>query len=158
VQTMDEAAADFLAQKRIAVAGVARKGGDSAANGIYRRLRSRGYEVFAVNPNADEVEGDRCYPNLAAVPGGVDAVVIATAPAVTEEVMAECAAIGVKRVWIHRGPGGGSYSEEAVDLGREWGLSVIPGGCPLMYRPTSDGVHRAMRWVLDLVGRIPKEI
>ena len=156
--TIKEAAADFLAQRRIAVAGVARKSGEHGGNTVYRRLRSRGYEVFAVNPKADEVEGDRCYPNLAAIPGGVDGVVIATAPDVTEEVMVECAAIGVRRVWIHRGPGTGSANDKAVELGREWGIAVIPGGCPLMYGPTSDGLHRTMRWALNLVGRIPKEI
>lgn len=156
--TISEAAADFLAQERIAVAGVARETGKTAGNVVYQRLRARGYQVFAVNPNADEVEGDPCYPDLASIPGGVDAVVIATAPSVTEEVMAECAAIGLRRVWVHRGPGGGSYDERAVALGRQWGLTVIPGGCPLMYGPTSDGVHKTMRWVLNLVGRIPKEI
>ena len=156
--SMEEATSDFLAQKRIAVAGVARQAGGHGGNVVYTRLRQRGYEVFAVNPNAQEVEGDRCYPNLAAIPGGVDGVIIATAPDVAEEVMAECAATGVKRVWIHRGPGGGSYNEKAVELGREWGITVIPGGCPLMYRPASDGPHRAMRWVFNLFGRIPKQI
>ena len=41
-------------------------------------LRERGYEVAAVNPNATEVEGDPCYPDLHSVPGGVEAVVIAS--------------------------------------------------------------------------------
>jgi predicted CoA-binding protein len=156
---MEEAAADFLAQKRIAVAGVSRKsGGEHGGNVVYQRLRDRGYEVFAVNPNAQEVEGDPCYPDLASIPGGVDAVVIATTPEVAEDIMAQCAAVGVERVWMHRGPGKGSYSEKAAELGRERGLTVIPGGCPLMYPPTSDGGHRVMRWVFNLVGRIPKEI
>jgi hypothetical protein len=155
---MNEATADFLAQKRIAVAGVARKSGEHGGNIVYQRLRSRGYQVFAVNPNATEVEGDPCYPSVAAIPGGVDAVVIATAPEVAEDVMAECAAIGVRRVWIHEGPVAGSANEKAVELGQKWGITVIPGGCPLMYGPTSDGLHRTMRWGLSLFGRIPKEI
>ena len=158
MSTMDEAAADFLAHKRIAVAGVARKPGEHGGNVVYRRLRDRGYEVFAVNPNADEVEGDPCYRNVGAIPGGVDGVVIATAPAVTEDVMAECAAAGIRRVWIHRGPGAGSANEKAVELGREWGIQVIPGGCPLMYAGASDPIHKTMRWVFRLVGRLPKEI
>ena len=125
---------------------------------MYKRLRDRGYEVFAVNPNAGEVEGDPCYPSVSAVPGGVDAVVVATAPHTAEEVVAECAAIGVGMVWIHRGPGGGSYSESAVELGRKWGITVIPGGCPLMYGSCSDPGHRVMRWVFDRMGRIPREV
>ena len=47
--------------KRVAVTGVSRSSKDHGANVVYQRLRSRGYEVFAVNPNADEVEGDRCF-------------------------------------------------------------------------------------------------
>jgi predicted CoA-binding protein len=158
VRTIEEAAAEFLSKRRIAVAGVARPPGETAGNSVYRRLRDRGYEVFAVNPNAGEVEGDPCYPSISAVPGGVEAVVVATAPPATEEVIAECAAIGVPLVWIHRGPGGGSYSESAVELGRKWGLTVIPGGCPLMYGECSDLGHRVMRWVLDRMGRIPGEV
>jgi predicted CoA-binding protein len=158
VPTMSEATADFLAHKRIAVAGVARKSGEHGGNIVYQRLRSRGYEVYAVNPSAEQVEGDPCYPNLAAIPGGVDGVVIATAPDVTEEVVAECAALGIRRVWIHQGPVAGSCSDAAVELGKKWGLDVIPSGCPLMYGPTADGGHKVMRWFLSLTGRIPKEI
>lgn len=55
------AASAFLAHERIAVTGVSRKAQGHGSNAVYKRLRDRGYEVFAVNPNADEVEGDRCY-------------------------------------------------------------------------------------------------
>jgi CoA binding domain len=70
-----DAAIDFLDRKRVAVTGVSRHPGNHGSNVVYRRLRDRGYEVFAVNPNAGEVEGDTCYPDLASVPGGVDWVV-----------------------------------------------------------------------------------
>ena len=87
--TAQAAIDDFLAQKRIAVAGVSREaGGKHGGNVIYQRLRERGYQVFAVNPNADTVEGDPCYRSLAAIPGGVDAVVIATTPSVAPSVVA----------------------------------------------------------------------
>ncbi len=80
--TVAEATQDFLAQRRIAVAGVSRqKGGAHSGNGIYQRLKDRGYEVFAVNPNTDTIEdGEPCYRSLDAIPGGVDGVVISTAP------------------------------------------------------------------------------
>ena len=70
---------DFLRGRRIAVAGVSR-GKDSAANPVFRKLRDSGYEVYPVNPNAAEVEGAKCYPNLQSVPGPIDGVVIATHP------------------------------------------------------------------------------
>src|SRR5215813_6739771 len=88
---------DFLSQKRIAVTGVSRTPGAAAANGIYRRLREVGYEVFAVNPNADTVEGDTCYHDVKSIPQGVDAVIIATPPEATEQVVRDCADAGVSR-------------------------------------------------------------
>ena len=93
--TMKQAATAFLANKRIAVTGVSRKADGHGANAVYQRLRDRGYEVFPVNPNADEVEGVRAFHDLAAIPGGVDAVVIATAPERAEGTMRECDALGL---------------------------------------------------------------
>jgi uncharacterized protein len=146
---------DFLDQKRIAVAGVSRAPATHGANAIYLRLRERGYTVFAVNPNAETVEGDRAYPDLRAIPGGVDGVVIATAPARAASIAQQCQELGIRRVWMHRGPAQTSVSPEAVAYCRANGISVIPGGCPLMYAPTSDTVHRCMRWVLERTGAVP---
>lgn len=153
-----DAAADFLSQRRIAVTGVSRTPKDHGANVVYRRLRDRGYEVFAVNPGADTVEGDACYPNLHAIPGGVDAVVIGTRPEHALETIKECIDVGIDKAWMHRGPGAGSVSTDATDLGRLHGMLVIDGGCPCMYRPTSDPAHRVMRTVLTLTGSVPRAV
>lgn len=64
---------DFLAQKRIAVVGVSRQG-KKFGNWAYKELRAKGYEVYPINPTASEVEGDRCYPALSALPVTVDGV------------------------------------------------------------------------------------
>jgi uncharacterized protein len=143
--TMKEAAAAFLANKRIAVTGVSRKPKEHGSNTVFKRLRDRGYEVFAVNPNAEEVEGARSYPDLKSIPGGVDAVVIATAPRRAEGTMRECDELGIKQVWMHRGPGAGSVSNAATEYGRQHGITVIDGGCPLMFEPTADFGHKVMR-------------
>jgi uncharacterized protein len=152
------AAAEFLDHKRIAVTGVSRTPGNHGSNVVYTRLRERGYQVFAVNPNADEVEGDPSYPDLASIPDGVDAVVIATRPDRAEATMRECAELGIRHVWMHRAFGGGSVSPAATAYGREHGITVIDGGCPLMFPPTSDGGHRAMRFVCRLTGSMPKQV
>src|SRR5919201_4251071 len=113
--TVREAATEFLSKRRIAVTGVSRDPQGHGSNFVYQRLRERGYQVFAVNPNADEVEGDRCYHDLKSIPGGVEAVVIATRPEVAEDTMRECAELGIKHVWMHRGPGAGSVSDAATE-------------------------------------------
>ena len=156
--TMKEATSAFLANQRIAVTGVSRAPKDHGSNVVYKRLRERGYDVFPVNPNADEVEGDRCYHDLRSIPGGVGAVVIATRPERAEETIRECAELGISHVWMHRGPGAGSVSPAATEYGRARGITVIDGGCPCMFAPTADFGHKVMRLVFTLAGNVPKEV
>jgi predicted CoA-binding protein len=158
VQPVKEAATRFLSHKRIAVTGVSRKPASHGGNIVYQRLRDRGYEVFAINPNADEVEGDRCYHDLKSIPGGVDAVVIATSPDLAQATIEECASEGVKNVWMHRAFGKGSVSETAAEWGRQHGLTVIEGGCPLMFEPCSDKGHKVMKFVFTMTGKVPKSV
>jgi predicted CoA-binding protein len=156
--SIKDAASEFLSHKRVAVTGVSRTPGSHGSNAVYKRLRDRGYDVFAVNPNAEEVEGDRAYHDLHSIPGGVEAVVIGTRPETADETMRECAELGIERVWMHRGPGGGSVSKTATAYGREHGITVIDGGCPCMFGPAADGGHRAMRHVFTLVGHVPRNV
>ena len=158
MQTIKDAAAQFLSNKRVAVTGVSRTPAGHGSNLVYQRLRARGYEVFAVNPNADEVEGDHCYQDLKSIPDGVDAVVIGTRPETAEITMRECAELGIKQVWMHRAFGGGSVSDAATGYGRQQGITVIDGGCPLMFGPTADGGHKVIRFACTLTGKVPREV
>ena len=151
-------AEEFLKSKRVAVTGVSRHPSTHGANVVYKRFRDRGYEVFAVNPNAATVEGDKSYPNLTAIPGGVDLVVIGTRPEIAEQTMHEAAELGIERVWMHGGPGKASCSPAAESFGRQHGITVINGGCPLMFGPTADTGHKLMRWIFGLTGAVPREI
>ena len=157
MSSLTEKVADFLAQPRIAVAGVSRTRQD-AANLIYRRLKSRGYQVFPINPNADAFDGDCCYPNLAAVPGGVDGVIIVTRPEAAVTIVRQCAEAGVRRVWMHQSMmrAGTSVSQAAVEFCEQHGISVIAGACPLMFGKTADFGHRCMRWMMQLTGGLPR--
>ena len=114
-----EAASAFLANRRIAVTGVSRTPKDHAANAVYKRLRDRGYEVFAVNPFADQVEGARSYHGLVSIPGGVEAVVIATAPGKAEGTMRECVA-ACRR----------TFEERAERAAAHWTLLTKPSRPP----------------------------
>jgi len=151
-----DAASEFLASTRVAVTGVSRTPKNHGSNNVYKRLRERGYEVFAVNPNADEVEGDPCYQDLKSIPGGVQAVVIGTRPEIAEDTMRECAELGIKHVWMHRGPGAGSVSAAATEYGRQHGITVIDGGCPLMFGATADLGHKLIRFIY--ARSVPKQV
>jgi uncharacterized protein len=154
--TVNEAASEFLAHKRIAVTGVSRKPKGHGSNAVFKRLRDRGYQVFAVNPNADVVEGAHSYHDLRSIPGGVEAVVIATAPDKAEATMRECAELGITHVWMHRSYGQGSVSADATAYGRAHGITVIDGGCPLMFDPIADFGHKFARLVC--ASHVPKRV
>ena len=157
LDTLDVKVHDFLAQKRIAVAGVSRnKGKHPVGNLIYQRLKATGHDVFAVNPQMQTFEGDRCYPDVRSIPGGVNGVVIVTRPEVTERIVHDCVDAGVRRVWMHQSMSkASSVSAAAVDCCRRHGISVIAGACPMMYGDGVDFGHACMRWVLKLTGGLP---
>jgi predicted CoA-binding protein len=150
-----ESVASFLRGRRIAVAGVSRQS-SQAANAVFRKLRGSGYEMFPINPNVSEVEGTRCYRDVAVVPVQLDGVVIATSPDVSVQIVRQCSDHGVRRVWFHRSFGNGSVSDEAVRECDAHGIDCIVGGCPLMFCDPVDFGHKCMRWWLQRKGRVPK--
>ena len=155
--TLETKISDFLAQKRIAVAGVSRnRGNHPAGTLIYRRLKDTGHEVFPVNPHMQTFEGSRCYPDLKSIPGGVDAVVIITRPETSARIVRECADTGVRRVWMHSSAmKGSSVSAAAVEFCLRHDISVIAGACPMMYGPGVDFGHMCLRLILKLSGGLP---
>jgi len=155
--SLDGKVNDFLAQPRIAVAGVSRDNGrHPTGNLIYRRLKRTGHAVFAVNPHMETFDGDRCYRDLQSIPGSVDGVVIVTRPEITRQIVHDCQQAGVRRVWMHQSVGKGtSVSPEAVEYCHQHHISVIAGACPMMYGKSADFGHSCMRWILRLTGRLP---
>ena len=154
-QEFKDRVSQFMACRRIAVAGYSSQGGQPA-NGIYDRLKDSGYEVFAVNPKAGEIMEVLCFPNLAAIPGGVEAVVICTPPYATMAVLQECAELGIQYAWIHRSIDQGSYVEGAEAYAAEHGIRLIPAGCPLMFVNPDFG-HRCMKWFFSWRGLLAAE-
>jgi predicted CoA-binding protein len=156
--TLEAKVHEFLAQKRIAVAGVSRNNSHHpTGNLIYRRLKKTGHEVFPVNPHMQTFEGDRCYPDLRSIPGGVDGVVIVTRPETAERIVQDCSDAGVRRVWMHQSMGkrGSSVSPAAVEYCRQHGITVIAGACPMMFGNGVDLGHTCMWWILRLTGGLP---
>ena len=142
---------DFLAQRTLAVVGVSREG-RKFGNMAFRELRNKEYQVFPVNPNAEEVEGEPCYPSLQALPQEVSGVLIVVPPEQTEQVVRDAAEAGIRRVWMQQG----AESEGAIRFCEEQGIRAVHGECILMFaEPTGFG-HRMHRWVWGLLGKLPK--
>ena len=155
--TLTERIDDFLAQKRIAVAGVSANR-DLPGSLIYRKLKGAGYQVTAICPGAETFDGDPCYPDLMAIPGGVDGVVIATRPELTTDIVRQAVAAEVPRVWMHESlmHGGTSVSAEGVAICKAYGISLIAGACPMMYCQPVDFGHRCMCWLMRVTGGLPE--
>ncbi len=116
--------AEFLALRRYAVVGVS-VDHNKYGYKIWRSLQEKGYTVYPVNPGYDEIEGERCYRSLAEVAGKVDVVDLVVPPKVTEEVVKQCAELGLTRVWMQPG----AESEEAIRSCRENGIEVLHDVC-----------------------------
>lgn len=114
---------DFLAHGPWAVVGASRNR-DKYGNKVLRCYQQHGREVYAVNPSASEIEGATCFASVSALPADVVALSIITPPPVTERVVREAAARGIKKLWMQPG----AESAQAIELAQELGLSVIAGG------------------------------
>jgi hypothetical protein len=142
---------DFIAQRTLAVVGVSRAG-KKFGNMAYKDLKAKGYRLFPINPNAEVIEGDRCYPNLKSLPEPVGGVLIVVPPPETERVVREAAAAGIRRVWMQQG----AESEAAIRFCQEHGLSVVHGECILMFAQPVVSYHRFHQWVWKLLGKLPR--
>jgi len=96
--TTKAAIEQFLALKVLVVAGASR---DTKKFGyaVYRDLKDKGFTVYPVNPNAQTIDGERCYPTLAALPGVPEGLVIVTPPAQTEQLVRDAAQAGIRHIW-----------------------------------------------------------
>ncbi|MGZ5369025.1 MAG: CoA-binding protein [Aeromicrobium sp.] len=146
---------DFLALKRIAVVGVSRNPKELSTT-IWQELRQRRYDVVPVNPKTDVIDGQRCFASVRDIQPPVDGVLIMTSPNVTEAVVRDCAAAGVRHVWMHRGMGRGSVSQEAVRFCEANGIDVVDGSCPYMFLPGTPFFHGLHAFGKKLTGSFPR--
>jgi len=145
---------EFLAQPRLAVVGVSHNAKDFSRS-LFRELRSRGYDAVPVNPAVPEVDGVACFARVQDIQPAVENALLMTSPAVSNIIVQDCAAAGVKRVWLYRARGKGAVSPEAVAYCEGRGISVIPGECPFMFLPDGAWFHRFHGWVRRIQGSYP---
>ena len=142
---------EFLAQKNIALVGLSRKG-NQFSNSAYKELKKKGYNVFPVNPNAETIDGEKCYPDLNSLTGKVDGALIMTPSSQVPAVVKSASDAGIKRVWIQQG----AESDEAVRVAEENDLSLVHGECIMMFAEPTAPMHKFHRWVWKLLGKLPQ--
>jgi predicted CoA-binding protein len=146
---MNTSVQDFISAKRIALAGASRSG-KKFGNTAQKELKARGYEVFLIHPEAKEIDGEACYPNLAALRDKVDGVLVCLPASQAGQVLREAAASGLRKVWLQQG----AETAELLALGRELGLDLVSGKCILMYAPPVRSFHWWHRAVVKLMGQL----
>jgi predicted CoA-binding protein len=146
---MNQAIEEFTRSKAIAVVGVSTSG-RKFGNSAYKELAARGYQVYAVHPTAKEIDGVRCYPNLTALKGVVDGVLVSVPPARALGVVREAGALGLRNVWLQKG----AESAEVLDAAGQLALNVVSRKCVLMYAPPVRSVHAFHRAIMRLFGRL----
>jgi len=146
---------DFLALKRIAVVGVSRNLKDFNT-ALWQEFRQRRYEAIPVNPNATEIDGQKCYASVKEIKPAVQGALIMTPARLTDQVARDCVDAGVKQVWMYGGMAPGAATKSAVALCQENGVSVVEGLCPYMFFPGSGAMHAPHRFFKKLLGRYPK--
>jgi predicted CoA-binding protein len=142
---------EFLEQPTLAVVGVSRAG-NKFGNAAYKELKSKGYRVYPVHPEADVIDGDRCYPSLSALPEPADGVLVVVPPQQTEKVVREAAEAGIRRVWMQQG----AESVTAIRFCEEQGMDVVHNECVLMFAEPTAFPHRLHRCVWRLLGKLPE--
>jgi predicted CoA-binding protein len=144
----------FLSNHRIALVGVSRNPQDFS-RAVFRELTARGYDVVPVNPLTENVEDQPCFPRVQAVDPPVEAALLMTSPSETERVVRDCAEANIREVWMHKGGGQGSVSQQAVAFCHEHDIQVVEGCCPFMFLPNTQWFHRAHGFMLKLMGSFP---
>ena len=92
---------------------------------IFKLLKKADYTVFPVNPGLESVQGEKCYASLADLPEKPEAVNFVVPPKVGEAIVAECAALGIKNVWLQPGANG----DTVVEAAKKQGMNTIHSSC-----------------------------
>lgn len=140
---------NFINSKRIAVAGMSRTG-KKFGNMAVKELKDKGYEIFPVHPEAQEIDGMTCYPNLKSLSGKVDGVWISVPAKNVPPLLEEAAQIGLKNIWVQQG----AWSTEVQQKIDELKLQVVSKKCILMYAPPVKSLHKFHRTIVGIFGKL----
>lgn len=142
---------DFMAQKNIAIAGVSRKK-QKFGNAIYKELDKKGYTLYPMNPNMEEYDGKKCYPDITSLPDDITAIVLNTKPEVTKKLLEEAHHKGIHHIWLQQG----SADKQTIELAEKSESNIITKQCVIMFADPAKGIHGFHKWISKTFGLLPK--
>jgi uncharacterized protein len=141
---------DFLDSQPIALVGASRnpkKFGYSA----FKELKEKGMKIIPVNPHAEEIMGEKSYPNVKMLPQEVRGIIVFTKKDQTASVIRDAKEKGIKQIWIQQM----ADTKEALEELKDTDINIITGECILMhYKPHS--IHKFHAGLKKFFGRFPK--
>lgn len=145
---------EFLGTRRFAMIGVSRNTRDFSRR-LFDELTGRGYDVVPVNPGAVSIGGKRCYGRVQDIEPRVGCALLLTARSITDRILIECADAGITLVWIYGISGEKDLSPNALTIGRNHGMRIVPGYCPYMFMPGRGAFHGLHALIWKAIGRYP---
>jgi predicted CoA-binding protein len=142
---------EFLKQGKYALAGASRLE-RKMGNSIYKEFKNKGVDIVPINPNIEELYGDKCYKSVADLPSDINALIICTKPADAEKIVQEAVNKGIKNIWLQQG----AQSEKSIEIARQNNINLITKKCVFMFFEPVDSVHKFHRSVKKLFGTYPK--
>ncbi len=121
---IDDTISRILKMHTIAVVGISPKP-DRPSYDVARYLLEQGYKIIPVNPVQEEILGQKCYPNLSAIPEPVDLVDIFRRPEHCPPIAKEAVAIGAKALWLQLG----IVNDDAARIASDAGLLAVMDRC-----------------------------
>jgi len=146
---------DFLSNKKMVMIGMSRNPKDYTRN-LSRDLALRGYEIIPVNPNASEINGKKCFSNIAEVDEKVDAVLIFTKGETLSVNLDEAINKGIKHIWLNFDKPLTPELKGKVEKYGEQGVNIIHGFCPYMFIENPQFFHKLHRFFAKRFGQFPK--
>lgn len=145
----------FWATPRLAVVGIPRDAKEFGQT-LFADLRKWGYDAVPVSPHLTSVGDAQAYARVQDIQPGVDAALLLTAPGLNEQIVRDCAAAGVKRVWFYGVSDRSAENQAAIAYCQEHGIAVVPGYCPYMFLPRAPFFHKMHGFVARMIGQCPK--
>ena len=151
MKTSRKAIENFLSSKKLAIAGVSRDP-KKFGHSVFTDLKKKGYEVFPINPAAEQIDGFDCFRSVNELPSDVRNLLIFTAKDKTLGILKEAVGKGINNIWIQQM----SDTPEALEYAKDKPINLVAKQCIFMWTEPVSGVHKFHKTIKKIFGALPK--
>ncbi len=141
----------FLEPKKMAIAGVSRNP-KKFGHIVFAELKKKNYQLYPVNPQASDIEGEKCYSSVNELPADVKRLLMITPKNETDKVLREAIRHGITNIWVQQS----SETKDTVRIASEGQVEIIARKCILLFAEPVTGIHKFHLTLARLFGAMPK--